>query len=413
MIPFQAFRIRLKLLFFGSTEAKARLACLRLSHFNFEMLRMKSRSCPIELFYYIGCLIGLAVAPASFSLLQVSICLAGAGSPAMAQNINAPVIPPSHPTVDLPTPRDYVAQAYRETDQLLKMAGAASLHEARLKQLRKDFEAQKPAVRLSDAVAEDIAQFWAEVETQFLPAIEGDAHVDAAASFKRLTVIYRRCCKPIPTEGQAADPLSASDDPGNGLTSILEPSSHRPIDAPNESSEAYLLILAGLGVTIALGGLLAIYRWLTTREAKAKGQVATPLNFQEAAAKAHKTLDGKLMALRVSLFALGAPRRESDKLYFGEYLVNGNNEIVDQIKARFGCYATIFRDDTRVATNILLPDGSRALGTPLARGPAYDHVIDQAKIFAGEVVLFGRPILGLYEPILSGHKVIGILFVGV
>ncbi len=48
------------------------------------------------------------------------------------------------------------------------------------------------------------------------------------------------------------------------------------------------------------------------------------------------------------------------------------NEIVDDVQAHHGGTATVFVNGVRVATNVLKPDGSRAIGTTLATGPAYE-----------------------------------------
>src|SRR3954467_12433320 len=53
------------------------------------------------------------------------------------------------------------------------------------------------------------------------------------------------------------------------------------------------------------------------------------------------------------------------KLYAGKVLLNGNSDIVDRITSLVGGTVTIFQGDTRVATNVRLPDGSRAVGTNL------------------------------------------------
>ena len=53
------------------------------------------------------------------------------------------------------------------------------------------------------------------------------------------------------------------------------------------------------------------------------------------------------------------------KLLAGSYVINGNEELPDKIKNLFGGTATIFMGDTRVTTNVLKEDGSRAVGTKL------------------------------------------------
>lgn len=51
------------------------------------------------------------------------------------------------------------------------------------------------------------------------------------------------------------------------------------------------------------------------------------------------------------------------KLYKGDILLNETTEFVDEIKNTTGSLATIFLDDTRIATNIIQADGRRAVGT--------------------------------------------------
>jgi methyl-accepting chemotaxis protein len=101
------------------------------------------------------------------------------------------------------------------------------------------------------------------------------------------------------------------------------------------------------------------------------------------------------------------------KLMAGSYVVNGNNELPDKIKEVFGGTATIFMGDTRVSTNVLKPDGSRAIGTKLVGAP-YDAVIKDGKPFRGEATILDVPYFTAYDPIKNGKgEVIGVLYVGV
>ena len=110
---------------------------------------------------------------------------------------------------------------------------------------------------------------------------------------------------------------------------------------------------------------------------------------------------------------LGAPSRKGDRLYFGSTLINGNFEPVDRVKAVAGGTATVFLNDQRVTTNVMKPDGSRAVGTKLAPGPAYDSVFTQHQTYRGEANILGETYLTIYEPIIGGGEVIGIAYVGV
>ncbi len=109
--------------------------------------------------------------------------------------------------------------------------------------------------------------------------------------------------------------------------------------------------------------------------------------------------DGKLI-----LSAPGAP----------PVALNGRNDIVDDIRASTGAVATLFAGTTRVATNVTRPDGTRAVGTQLAPGPAYDAVIRDGRTYQGTNQILDRPHLTIYEPLRDGAGVpVGLLFVGV
>jgi len=101
------------------------------------------------------------------------------------------------------------------------------------------------------------------------------------------------------------------------------------------------------------------------------------------------------------------------KLLAGDYVINGNNELPDQMGDIFGCTATIFLRDTRISTNVLKPDGKRAVGTKL-QGPAYDAIFKSAKPYRGEALILGIPYLTAYDPMKNGKgEIIGALYVGV
>ena len=94
--------------------------------------------------------------------------------------------------------------------------------------------------------------------------------------------------------------------------------------------------------------------------------------------------------------------------------LNGNFAAVDKIKALVGGTATIFMSDTRISTNVMKPDGTRAIGTQLAKGPAYESVFDRKTAFRGEVAILGEPYMTVYDPIFDANRnVIGILYVGI
>jgi methyl-accepting chemotaxis protein len=100
-------------------------------------------------------------------------------------------------------------------------------------------------------------------------------------------------------------------------------------------------------------------------------------------------------------------------LYFGTTLINGNFEPVDRVKAVAGGTATVFLGDLRISTNVKKPDGSRAVGTRLAPGPAFETVFGKQQTYSGEADILGEPYLTIYEPITSNGAVLGIAYVGI
>lgn len=103
----------------------------------------------------------------------------------------------------------------------------------------------------------------------------------------------------------------------------------------------------------------------------------------------------------------------NNKLLAGNYVINGNYELPDRIKELFGGTATIFMGDTRVSTNVLKPDGSRAVNTKLV-GAAYDAVLKEGKPYRGEAMILDVPYFTAYDPIKNNKgEIVGVLYVGV
>jgi methyl-accepting chemotaxis protein len=123
-------------------------------------------------------------------------------------------------------------------------------------------------------------------------------------------------------------------------------------------------------------------------------------------------------SMRVAWDAVGGQdavfAREGDKLTVGGKALNGEVATVDHVKDLVGGTMTIFMGDTRIATNVQKPDGSRGVGTPLAKGPVYDAVLGRGESYRGETKVLGKPYFAAYDPIKTASgEVIGILYVGV
>lgn len=97
-----------------------------------------------------------------------------------------------------------------------------------------------------------------------------------------------------------------------------------------------------------------------------------------------------------------------------------NHDMIDTVGRISGETATIFRWDDkskdfwRMTTNIVKPDGKRAVGTQLGeKSAAYPSVV-AGKTYRGAAVILGSDYYTIYQPILSDNgTVIGILYAGV
>jgi|GEM_PF-1302771 len=104
---------------------------------------------------------------------------------------------------------------------------------------------------------------------------------------------------------------------------------------------------------------------------------------------------------------------EDGKLKAGDTVLNDMNDLADKVVSQVGGNMTVFMMDTRIATNVKKDDGTRAVGTSLAKNKAYETVFS-GQSFRGVIDILGKPYITRYDPILDKEgKVIGILFVGI
>jgi len=100
-------------------------------------------------------------------------------------------------------------------------------------------------------------------------------------------------------------------------------------------------------------------------------------------------------------------------LYKGDNKVNDSTEFVDNIKTNSGYLATIFMNDTRVSTNVLLKDGKRAIGTK-ASDAVINTVIKEGKAYHGEALVAEKNSFTYYTPLKnSSGEIVGMWFVGI
>ena len=121
------------------------------------------------------------------------------------------------------------------------------------------------------------------------------------------------------------------------------------------------------------------------------------------------------MRVAWNLLRAGGEIREIDgQLRSGDRPIDGDEALVDRVKALVGGAATVFHADARVATNVVKPDGTRGVGTRLAPGLVHDAVFRDGRPYRGEAEVLGMSYLVAYDPIVEkGGGVVGALFVGV
>ncbi|MBD3366576.1 MAG: HAMP domain-containing protein [Candidatus Eisenbacteria bacterium] len=126
------------------------------------------------------------------------------------------------------------------------------------------------------------------------------------------------------------------------------------------------------------------------------------------------------------VLASGAPVRVGGRtvgMVYGGVLLNRREEIVDNVKqTAYGGEtwkgkeigtATIFRDDTRIATNVLDAGGDRAIGTRVSE-EVYEKVVGEGERWIARAFVVDDWYITAYGPIRDlGGRVVGMLYVGV
>ena len=130
-------------------------------------------------------------------------------------------------------------------------------------------------------------------------------------------------------------------------------------------------------------------------------------------------LSGMALAAAVPVFEAG----NFLGVLYGGFLLNRSQEIVDTVrdtvfqneiyKGRSIGTATIFLKDIRISTNVLSPDGNRAIGT-VASEEVTTHVLTEGKKWTDRAFVVNDWYITAYEPIedIFGQRA-GMLYVGV
>jgi len=130
-------------------------------------------------------------------------------------------------------------------------------------------------------------------------------------------------------------------------------------------------------------------------------------------------LSGMALAAAVPVFEAG----NFLGVLYGGVLLNRNQEIVDRVRdtvfqqetynGRSIGTATIFLNDLRISTNVVSPDGNRAIGT-LASEEVKEHGLGEGKKWTDRAFVVNDWYITAYEPIedIFGQRA-GMLYVGV
>jgi len=136
---------------------------------------------------------------------------------------------------------------------------------------------------------------------------------------------------------------------------------------------------------------------------------------------ADKSLRGELSAFRYLVVERGEPEVVDGELVLvgsdGLVSLRNDHRLVDQLRQMTGSRATIFQrigdEAVRISTNVLTPEGQRAIGTTVSR-PVFEAVIERGETYFGSADVVGTLYLTAYEPLRDpAGRIIGILFVGV
>ena len=161
------------------------------------------------------------------------------------------------------------------------------------------------------------------------------------------------------------------------------------------------LIFSFTGILLAFSGVMT---WATYTKTNDLGDVVYKENIASVLNLSRTILDTTYK---------GEWSIKDNKLYKGNIDISGENELLDELKSQSGYYTTIFKGDTRIATNVIGTDGKRAIGTTAAP-EVVNEVIKSGKEYVGEAQVVGIDTYVKYEPIKdSKGNIVGMLFSGV
>jgi len=176
------------------------------------------------------------------------------------------------------------------------------------------------------------------------------------------------------------------------------------------------------GEEAASGTLLVPLADLATEDAALAGRARIPV-LPTPRAKPSPTAELDAGMMLCSATAVRGPDGRLVGTLRAGTLLNRNYELVDQVQntvfrgERYGGKllgtATVFQDDVRISTNVLLEDGTRAIGSRVS-AEVYDCVLSRQETWVGGAWVVRDWYISAYAPIYDpDQRAIGMLYVGV
>ena len=181
------------------------------------------------------------------------------------------------------------------------------------------------------------------------------------------------------------------------------------------------IVRRALGGQAASGTILVHPEDLRTKGEELAERAFIPLVYTERAAPTTRTAEDRGLVLEAALPILDSEGGVRGALV-GGVLLNRKFSLVDRIRNTvFGDRTyegkpvgtvTLFLGDVRIATNVMLEAGTRALGTRVSR-EVYETVVGRGRRFADRAFVVNDWYLSAYDPIRDPEgRVIGIIYVG-
>ena len=173
---------------------------------------------------------------------------------------------------------------------------------------------------------------------------------------------------------------------------------------------------------VAASGTLVVPREALQRESDELADRAyIPLVYTERAVPTERTVEDRGLVLEAAMPILDA-RQKVGGAVCGGVLLNRKFALVDRIRhVVFGDRTylgkpvgtvTLFLGDVRIATNVMLDAGTRALGTRVSK-EVYQKVLQRGERFADRAFVVNDWYLSAYDPIRDpSGRIVGIIYVG-